>query len=109
MSIKVNGKIVAGRGPAGKDGMSPYQAAVSAGYTGTEAELNEALAGLPDTVAKADAAMPKSGGTFTGNVAAAGKTSLATVGMVNCIAVTDISQAPADLPNGTLVAVYEGA
>ena len=58
---------------------------------------------------KADAAMPKSGGTFTGNVAAAGKTTLATVGMVNCIAVTDISQVPADLPNGTLVAVYEGA
>lgn len=54
-------------------------------------------------------AMPRSGGTFTGNVAAAAKTNLATVGMVNCIAVTDISQAPADLPNGTLVAVYEGA
>ena len=44
------------------------------------------------------------------NVAAVpAKPTLTDVGAVNCIAVTDISQAPADLPNGTLVAVYEGA
>lgn len=45
MSIKVNGKIVAGRGA---DGKSAYQAAVDAGYTGTETEFNEALSKIDE-------------------------------------------------------------
>lgn len=35
------------QGPAGKDGKSAYQDAVEAGYTGTEADFNAALAYLP--------------------------------------------------------------
>ena len=34
-------------GPAGEDGQSPYQAAVEAGYTGTEATFYAALAAVP--------------------------------------------------------------
>lgn len=45
MSIKVNGKIVAGRGA---DGKSAYQAAVDAGYTGTETDFNEALSRIDE-------------------------------------------------------------
>lgn len=41
MAITVNGKKVAGVGPAG---LSPYQVAKAGGYTGTEQEFNEALA-----------------------------------------------------------------
>lgn len=41
MSIKVNGKIVAGRGA---DGKSAYQAALDGGYVGTEVDFNDALA-----------------------------------------------------------------
>ncbi len=36
------------QGPAGADGKSAYQAAVEAGYSGTEAELCAALASLGD-------------------------------------------------------------
>lgn len=35
-------------GAAGADGKSAYQYALEAGYTGTEAELSTALAGLGD-------------------------------------------------------------
>lgn len=35
-------------GAPGKDGKSAYQAAVENGYTGTEEEFNEALAGMKD-------------------------------------------------------------
>lgn len=45
MSIKVNGKIVAGRGA---DGKSAYQVAVDGGYDGTEIEFNDALAKIND-------------------------------------------------------------
>lgn len=43
MSVLVNGKKVAGTGPAG---LSPYQIAVAGGYTGTEQEFNQRLAQL---------------------------------------------------------------
>lgn len=43
MSVLVNGKKVAGTGPAG---LSPYQVAVAGGYTGTEQEFNQQLAQL---------------------------------------------------------------
>lgn len=43
MAITVNGKKVAGTGPAG---LSPYQVAVAGGYTGTEQEFNQQLAQL---------------------------------------------------------------
>lgn len=45
MAIKVNGKIVAGRGA---DGKSAYQAAVDAGYVGTETDFNEALSKIDE-------------------------------------------------------------
>lgn len=45
MSIIVNGKRVAGLGIPGK---SAYQAAVEGGYTGTESEFNQHLAGIGD-------------------------------------------------------------
>lgn len=59
--------------------------------------------------AKADAALPKTGGTMTGNLVAAPKTDLTAVGVVNTVAVTDVANVPADLPNGSLVAVVEAA
>lgn len=43
MAITVNGKKVAGVGPAG---LSPYQVAKAGGYTGTEQEFNQALANM---------------------------------------------------------------
>lgn len=43
LSVLVNGKKVAGTGPAG---LSPYQVAVAGGYTGTEQEFNQQLAQL---------------------------------------------------------------
>lgn len=56
MSIKVNGKIVAGRGA---DGKTAYQAAVDAGYVGTEQDFNEALSKIgevpTDAYTKAEA------------------------------------------------------
>lgn len=48
MSIKVNGKLVSGRGA---DGKSAYQSAVDGGFTGTETDFNVALGkidSLPD-------------------------------------------------------------
>lgn len=38
------------QGPAGKDGKSAYQSATDGGYTGTEAQLNAALAEVPGHV-----------------------------------------------------------
>lgn len=46
MAIIVNGKKVAGIGPAGADGKSAYQSAVDGGFTGTEEEFNTALSEL---------------------------------------------------------------
>lgn len=43
--ITVNGKKVAGAGPAG---LSPYQVAKAGGYTGTEQEFNQTLASIGD-------------------------------------------------------------
>ena len=43
MAIKVNGKVVAGLGIAGK---SAYDAAVDGGYQGTELEYNEKMANV---------------------------------------------------------------
>lgn len=50
-------------GTHGKDGKSAYQAAVDAGYTGTEADFNAALLTL-----KGSPFLPLSGGTMTGNI-----------------------------------------
>ena len=44
MSIKVNGKKVAGIGRPGADGKSAYQQAVEGGYKGTETEFKSVLA-----------------------------------------------------------------
>lgn len=44
MSIKVNGKKVAGIGRPGADGKSAYQQAVEGGYKGTEDEFKSVLA-----------------------------------------------------------------
>lgn len=41
-------------GAAGPDGKSPYTAATEAGYTGTEAEFNAALAEVPDHITDYD-------------------------------------------------------
>ena len=60
MSITVNGKKVAGSGPAG---LSPYQVAVAGGYTGTESDFNSALVGISN---KADKSVP----AVPGNLAA---------------------------------------
>lgn len=50
-------------GTHGKDGKSAYQAAVDAGYTGTEADFNAALLAL-----KGSPFLPLSGGTMTGRL-----------------------------------------
>lgn len=47
----------------GRDGKSPYEAAVDQGYTGTEAEFNAALVSLKD-----GPFLPLSGGTLSGNL-----------------------------------------
>lgn len=47
----------------GRDGKSPYEAAVEEGYTGTEEEFNAALAGMQDAPF-----LPLSGGTMTGDL-----------------------------------------
>ena len=52
MAITVNGKKVAGVGPAG---LSPYQVAKAGGYAGTEQEFNAALANVGDMGAVLDA------------------------------------------------------
>lgn len=72
MSIKINGKKVAGTGPAG---LSPYQVAVAGGYSGTEAEFNAALAGIGN---KVDKVVPSSAGNLaaldaSGNIVDSGK------------------------------------
>lgn len=46
MAITVNGKKVAGVGPAG---LSPYQVAQAGGYTGTEQEFNEAMSKIGES------------------------------------------------------------
>lgn len=50
-------------GTPGADGKSAYQAAVDAGYTGTEAEFNAALLALENSPF-----LPTSGGTMIGNI-----------------------------------------
>lgn len=50
-------------GAPGTNGKSAYQAAVDAGYTGTEAEFNAALLTL-----KSSPFLPLAGGTMTGNI-----------------------------------------
>ena len=60
-------------GASGQDGVSPYAAAQSAGYTGTEATLNSALAALPYHNARhlptgADPILVKEGNLDTGAV-----------------------------------------
>lgn len=47
----------------GRDGKSPYEAAVEEGYTGTEAEFYAALVSLQNAPF-----LPLSGGTITGNL-----------------------------------------
>lgn len=106
MAFLINGKNPI---PPGPPGLSPYQVAAAGGYTGTEEEFNAILAGIASWAAKADAALPKIGGTMTGNLVAAPKTDLTAVGVVNTVAVTDVANVPADLPNGSLVAVVEAA
>lgn len=51
----------------GRDGKSPYEAAVEEGYTGTEAEFYAALVSLQDAPF-----LPLSGGTINGNLHLAG-------------------------------------
>lgn len=51
------------QGPAGTDGVSAYQSAVEAGYTGTEEEFNSALGAL-----NGFPFLPLNGGTMTGNI-----------------------------------------
>lgn len=51
------------QGPAGADGASPYEVAVDAGYTGTEAEFYAALVSLNDAPF-----LPLSGGTIDGGI-----------------------------------------
>lgn len=104
MALLINGKNPI---PPGPPGLSPYQVAVAGGYTGTEAEFNAILAGIASWAAKADAALPKTGGTMTGNLVAAAKADLTVPGVVNAVVVTDIAYVPADLPNGSLVVVVE--
>ena len=67
MAITVNGKKVAGVGPAG---LSPYQVAKAGGYAGTEADYNQQLVGLGDISGVLDqingeAPPSGGGGTFT--------------------------------------------
>lgn len=105
MALYYNGKLVAGRGQNGADGMSPYEAAVSAGYKGTETELNQELAVLPDISKKADAALPKTGGMMTGNLVAANP-AVGVLGAANQVYVAG-DAAIGDQPNGTTVFRYE--
>ena len=65
MAITVNGKKVAGVGPAG---LSPYQVAVQGGYTGTEAEFNQALAHMGESSAADVSFAPGDTGMSADNV-----------------------------------------
>lgn len=61
MSIKVNGKFVAGsKGEDGASGKSAYEYALDGGYTGTEAEFQELMGTGPW--------LPLNGGKLTGSI-----------------------------------------
>lgn len=92
-------------GSPGPPGKSAYQVAAEGGYLGTEAQFNEALAGVAGTTAKADAALPKTGGTMTGNLVAANPAAGA-LGVANQVYVAG-DAAIGTQPNGTTVFRYE--
>lgn len=64
---------------------------------------------LPFATSLFEELVPKTGGTMTGNLVAAAKADLAVPGVVNMVAVTDVANVPANLPNGSLVAVVDAA
>lgn len=102
MAITINGKNPI---PPGPPGLSPYQVASAGGYTGTEAEFNVALAGMADVAVKAEAALPKAGGTMTGSLVAANPAA-GVLGIANQVYVAG-DAAIGDQPNGTTVFRYE--
>lgn len=61
MSIKVNGKKVAGLGLPGANGKSTYQTAVEGGYTGSESEFNTLLANAAIKPISISVSLPVSG------------------------------------------------
>lgn len=68
MSIKVNGKKVAGIGRPGADGKSAYQQAVEGGYKGTEDEFRKVLASSLTQEQADQRYLQLSGGTMTGEL-----------------------------------------
>ena len=87
------------QGPAGADGsgQSPYEAAVEAGYTGTEAEFYAALVTLKNAPF-----LPLSGGTMTGAIigALSGNADTATKLATARTILTDLGRATAASFNG---------
>lgn len=66
MAIKVNDKVVAGRGKDGKPGKSAYDYAVDGGYTGTEAEFQSLIAQAQNL--DGGPFLPLSGGMMLGDI-----------------------------------------
>lgn len=102
MAITINGKNPI---PPGPPGLSPYQVAAAGGYTGTEEDFNAVLAGIASWAAKADAALPRAGGTMDGNLVAANPAA-GVRGVANQVYVAG-DAAIGDQPNGTTVFRYE--
>lgn len=98
-----------GQGPAGAagaNGKSAYQAAVEAGYTGTEEQLSAALAALQN-----GPFLPTAGGTMTGNINMGsskinGQMAGTDYTTIRPRGISLVSTSPGTLPNGCIAIVY---
>lgn len=93
-------------GPTGAGGKSAYQAAVEAGYTGTEEQLSAALAALQD-----GPFLPTAGGTMNGNINMGssiinGQMAGTDYTTIRPRGISLVSTSPGTLPNGCIAIVY---
>ena len=93
-------------GPTGVSGKSAYQAAVEAGYTGTEEQLSAALAALQD-----GPFLPTAGGTMNGNINMGssiinGQMAGTDYTTIRPRGISLVSTSPGTLPNGCIAIVY---
>ena len=94
------------QGSAGANGKSAYQAAVDAGYTGTEEQLSAALAALQN-----GPFLPTAGGTMTGNINMGssiinGQMAGTDYTTIRPRGISLVSTSPGTLPNGCIAIVY---
>jgi hypothetical protein len=94
------------QGSAGANGKSAYQAAVEAGYTGTEEQLSAALAALQD-----GPFLPTAGGTMNGNINMGssiinGQMAGTDYTTIRPRGISLVSTSPGTLPNGCIAIVY---